>query len=54
MESGTVDREGAALDTDQREDGYVLICCATPDTDCRFVAGDQIQQELFDIDFDAL
>jgi len=54
MEAGAVDRDGVALDHSQREDGYVLICSATPEDDCHFVAGEEIQEELLGIDFDAL
>lgn len=48
IEAGAVERNGVALDQDQKEDGYVLLCCASPRSDCEFVA--DVQEELFAID----
>jgi ferredoxin len=48
---GDVDQsEGTALDSDQREDGYVLLCSAYPRSDCRVRAGEEIQSELLGLD----
>lgn len=48
MMVGSVDRNGIALDQEQEADGYVLLCCASPCSDCEFVA--DVQEELFAID----
>jgi ferredoxin len=49
---GDVDQsEGTALDSDQREDGYVLLCSSYPRSDCRIRAGEEIQSELLGLDF---
>lgn len=50
---GEVDQsEGIALEPQQMEDGYALLCVAYPRSDCRIV-GD-VQEELFEIDMDAI
>lgn len=50
---GDVDQsEGTALDADQREDGYVLLCSAYPRGDCRVRAGEGLQEELLGLDLD--
>lgn len=55
LEEGDVDRDGIALEQSQEDDGYVLLCTASPLTDCRFVAGPEVQTELFGgIDLDSL
>ena len=49
--AGEVDQsEGMALDKEDRQDGYVLLCSAYPRADCRVRAGDEIQEELLDLD----
>lgn len=51
--SGEVDQgEGTALEPDQREDGYVLLCSAYPRGDCRVRAGEGLQEELLGLDLD--
>lgn len=50
---GEVDQsEGIALEPQQKEDGYALLCIAYPRSDCRVVA--DVQEELFEIDVDAI
>lgn len=49
---GEVDQsDGMALDKDDREDGYVLLCSAYPHADCHVRAGEEIQGELLGLDF---
>jgi ferredoxin len=49
MVSGDIvyDDEPRALTDAQREAGYVSLCIATPDGDCRIQAGDRTLVELF-------
>jgi ferredoxin len=48
---GEVDQsDGMALDKDDREDGYVLLCSANPCSDCHVRAGKEIQEELLGLD----
>lgn len=48
---GEVDQsDGMALESDQREDGYALLCSSYPQADCHIKAGDTIQQELLGLD----
>ncbi len=41
-------REPRALKPRQRDNGYVLLCIATPETACRVAVGSQVQSELTD------
>ncbi|WP_121744227.1 2Fe-2S iron-sulfur cluster-binding protein [Natronorubrum halophilum] len=41
-------REPRALKPRHRDDGYVLLCIATPETACRVAVGSQVQSELVD------
>ncbi|TYL39471.1 ferredoxin [Natronococcus pandeyae] len=41
-------RAPRALKPRHRDDGYVLLCVATPEADCRIAVGSQIQSELVD------
>lgn len=48
---GEVDQsDGLALESEQKEDGYALLCSSYPRTDCHIKAGDGIQQELLGLD----
>lgn len=48
---GAVDQsEGMALDAEDREAGYVLLCSAYPRTDCRVKGGEEVQEELLGLD----
>lgn len=48
---GKIDQsDGMALESDQKEDGYALLCSSYPRSDCRIRAGDGIQQELLGLD----
>lgn len=42
--------EGMALDKEDKQDGYVLLCSAYPRADCHVRAGDEVQEELLDLD----
>lgn len=42
--------DGMALDKEDKEEGYVLLCSAYPRDECRVRAGDEIQEELLGID----
>lgn len=48
IEEGRVEDEGYALDPDQVDDGYALLCVTYPRSDCEIV-GDA-QSELFDLE----
>lgn len=49
--SGEVDQsDGLALETEQKEDGYALLCSSYPRSDCQIRAGDGVQQELLGLD----
>lgn len=49
---GKVDQsDGMALDREDREDGYVLLCSAYPRTGCHVRVGEEIQGELLGLDF---
>ena len=51
--SGAVDQsEGSALEPDQEGDGYVLLCSAYPEDDCRVRAGEGLQEEMLGLDLD--
>jgi len=51
LEAGAVDdSEATALDPGQVADGYVLLCCSRPESDCEVVAGDGIQEEMLGLD----
>lgn len=41
-------RRSRALKERHREDGYVLLCIATPRTDCRVAVGSSVHTELVD------
>ena len=41
-------REPRALKPRHRNDGYVLLCIATPEIACRVAVGSQVQSELVD------
>lgn len=41
-------RAPRALKPRHRDDGYVLLCVATPTANCRIAVGSQIQSELVD------
>ncbi|WP_254535326.1 2Fe-2S iron-sulfur cluster-binding protein [Halomarina litorea] len=48
---GEVDQsEGMALEPDQREDGYALLCVSYPRSDCRVRAGEGLQEEALGLD----
>lgn len=48
---GAVDQgDGMALEADQKEDGYALLCSSYPQSDCQIRAGKEIQQELLGLD----
>lgn len=48
---GDVDQsDGMALEADQKENGYALLCSSYPRSDCHIRAGDEIQQELLGLD----
>jgi ferredoxin len=48
---GEVDQsDGMALDKEDREEGYVLLCSANPRDDCRVKAGNEIQEEMLGLD----
>ena len=48
---GEVDQsEGTALEDDQEDDGYALLCIAYPRADCRVET--DAQEELFGMDMD--
>lgn len=48
---GDVDQsDGLALESDQKEDGYALLCSSYPCSNCHIRAGDDIQQELLGLD----
>jgi ferredoxin len=51
LKAGEVDQsDGTALDKEDREDGYVLLCSAYPREECHVEAGNEIQEELLGID----
>ncbi|WP_330630620.1 2Fe-2S iron-sulfur cluster-binding protein [Halocatena halophila] len=48
---GTIDQsDGMALEPEQIEDGYALLCSAYPQSDCHIRAGERIQEELLGLD----
>ncbi len=48
---GEVDQsDGMALDKEDREEGYVLLCSAYPRDECHVRAGNEIQEELLGLD----
>jgi ferredoxin len=48
---GEVDQsEGTALDKEDREEGYVLLCSAYPRDECHVRAGDEVQEEMLGLD----
>lgn len=49
--AGAVDQtDGQALEPEDREEGYVLLCSATPQVACRIRAGEGVQAELLGLD----
>jgi ferredoxin len=42
--------EGTALDKEDREEGYVLLCSAYPRDECHVRAGDEVQEEMLGLD----
>lgn len=44
------DSRATALSRDQRADGYVLLCCSSPEADCEVRAGERVQDELLGLD----
>lgn len=49
--AGEVDQsEGMALEPDQREEGYALLCVSYPRSDCRIRAGEGLQEEALGLD----
>lgn len=49
VKEGEVEQSAAmGLDPSQKEDGYALLCVASPRSDCRIVA--DVQDELFEIE----
>lgn len=49
--AGDIDQsDGMALEEDQIEDGYALLCSSYPQSDCHIRAGEEIQQELLGLD----
>ncbi|WP_256684815.1 2Fe-2S iron-sulfur cluster-binding protein [Halococcus qingdaonensis] len=49
--TGEIDQsDGMALDKEDREAGYVLLCSAKPRSDCRVRAGNEVQEELLGLD----
>lgn len=48
---GEVDQsDGMALEKEDREEGYVLLCSAYPQADCQVKAGDEVQEEMLGLD----
>ncbi len=48
---GEIDQsDGMALESDQKEDGYALLCSSHPRADCHVRAGEGIQRELLGLD----
>jgi ferredoxin len=48
---GEVDQsDGMALDKEDREDGYVLLCSSYPRDECHIQAGDEVQEEMLGLD----
>lgn len=48
---GDIDQsDGMALESDQKEDGYALLCSSYPREDCHIRAGEEIQRELLGLD----
>jgi ferredoxin len=51
LEAGEVDQsDGMALDKEDREEGYVLLCSSYPRDECHVRAGDEVQEEMLGID----
>jgi len=49
LQSGSIDQsKGTALDPMQKEDGYALLCIATPTADCQVET--EAQEDLFGMD----
>lgn len=44
------DSEATALSREQQADGYVLLCCTTPEDDCEIAAGEDVQNDLLGLD----
>jgi ferredoxin len=48
---GEVDQsDGMALDTEDKEEGYALLCSSYPREECHIRAGNEVQEELLGID----
>jgi ferredoxin len=48
---GEVDQsDGMALEKEDREEGYVLLCSAYPQDDCQVKAGGEVQEEMLGLD----
>ncbi len=48
---GEVDQsDGMALEKEDREEGYVLLCSANPRSECHVRAGDEVQEEMLGLD----
>ncbi|MDY7080870.1 MAG: 2Fe-2S iron-sulfur cluster-binding protein, partial [Halobacteria archaeon] len=53
MKEGEVDQSKAmGIDPMQKDEGYVLTCVATPESDCKLEA--DVQEELFELDMEAI
>ncbi|PCR91336.1 2Fe-2S iron-sulfur cluster-binding protein [Natrinema ejinorense] len=48
--SGELESNGTALSPEQEADGYVLLCCSSPRTDCVIRVGERVQDELLGLD----